>query len=44
MSEVKEENKLHTKRYWVMLGAATIAIIVGFFILSIILQNILIRC
>lgn len=32
MSEVKEENKLHTKRYWVMLGAATIAIIAGFFI------------
>ena len=34
MSEVKEENKLHTKRYWVMLGAITIAIIAGFFILD----------
>ena len=34
MSEVKEENKLHTKRYWVMLGAITVAIIAGFFILD----------
>lgn len=32
MSEVKEENKLHTKRYWVMLGAITAIVIGGFFV------------
>ena len=32
MSEVKEENKLHTKRYWVILGAIIGALVVGFFI------------
>ena len=30
--EIKEENKLHTKRYWVLFGAAIAAVIAGFFI------------
>ena len=35
MSEEKnivEENKLHTKRYWVMLGLAIAVLVVGFFV------------
>lgn len=32
MSEVKEENKLHTKRYWIMLVAIAAAVLAIFFI------------
>lgn len=30
--EKKEENKLHTKRYWVLFGVAIAAVVAGFFI------------
>ena len=32
MEEVREKNKLHTKRYWLILGVITATILVGFFI------------
>ncbi len=32
MSEVKEENKLHTKRYWVILAVVIAVLVGGFFI------------
>ena len=30
--QVEEKNKLHTKRYWVMLGAAIATVVIGYFI------------